>query len=230
MRQTQKRRRLSKEIRYAELLEAAGAIFREKGYHDASTLEIAERANVVEGTLFRYFPTKRELLNKVVEAAYEKAIADYDVQLQGISGTWNRLRYLIWRHLKTIKDDPQLSRLLAYEVKVDPDFRKSRIFELNRVYTHRTVEIVQGAIRSGEFKTDVPLSIIRDMIYGCVDHHTWSYVRGEGRFDPGQVADHITNLICRGLAAPLPVQSNASLTGIEKRLDRIEKLVTSSDA
>jgi AcrR family transcriptional regulator len=223
--QTPKRRRLSKEIRYAELLEAAGKVFREKGYHEASTLEIAERANVVEGTLFRYFPTKRELLNRVVESAYERTIADYDVQLQGISGTWNRLRFLIWRHLRTIRDDPQLSRLLIYEVRTQPDYRKSQIFELNRAYTRRTVGIIQDAISSGEFKTDVPVSIIRDMIYGSIDHYTWSYVRGERKFDPCLAADHITNLIYRGLSSQLNVNSDASLAGIEGRLERIEKLV-----
>ncbi len=223
--QTPKRRRLSKEIRYAELLEAAGEVFREKGYHEASTLEIAERANVVEGTLFRYFPTKRELLNRVVESEYERTIADYDVQLQGISGTWNRLRFLIWRHLRTIRDDPQLSRLLIYEVRTQPDYRKSQIFELNRAYTRRTVEIIEDAISSGEFKTDVPVSIIRDMIYGSIDHHTWSYVRGERYFDPCLAADHITNLIYRGLSSQLNFNSDASLAGIEGRLERIEELV-----
>lgn len=223
--QTPKRRRLNKEIRYAELLEAAGEVFREKGFHEASTLEIAERANVVEGTLFRYFPTKRELLNRVVESAYEKAMADYDVQLQGISGTWNRLRFLIWRHLRAIRDDPQLSRLLIYEVRTQPNYRKSQIFELNRAYTRRTVEIIQDAISSGEFKTDVPVSIIRDMIYGSIDHHTWSYVSGERKFDPCLAADHITNLIYRGLSSELNVSSDASLAGIEGRLERIEALV-----
>lgn len=220
----QRRRRLSKEIRQAELLDAAAQIFREKGYHDALTAEIAERAGVVEGTIYRYFATKRDLLNMVVERAYEETIADFATQLHGITGTWNQLRYLIWRHLKTIHDDPALSRLVQYEIKGDPDYRSSRVFQLNRAYTRRTVEIIEHAIRDGEFQSDVPISIIRDMIYGCVEHHTWSYVRGEGPLDAEKVADHITNMVYRGLtpqrqADPAPVAD--ALARIEERLDKI---------
>jgi hypothetical protein len=38
----------SQEVRQAEVLDAAAQIFREKGYHEASIVEIAERAGVVE--------------------------------------------------------------------------------------------------------------------------------------------------------------------------------------
>jgi len=219
----QRRRRLRREVRQAEVLDAAAQIFREKGYHEASIAEIAERAGVVEGTIYRYFSTKRELLVQVVERAYEEAIADFDDQLQGVSGTWNRLRYLIWRHLKTIADDPALAKLVTYEIKADPNYRGMRVFQLNRAYTRRTVEIIEHAVRSGEFIADVPIPIIRDMIYGCIDHHTWSFVRGEGTFDLNSTADYITRLISRGLAARSePAAQDESLVRIDKRLTRIE--------
>jgi AcrR family transcriptional regulator len=219
----QRRRRLRREVRQAEVLDAAAQIFREKGYHETSTAEIAERAGVVEGTVYRYFATKRELLVQVIERAYEEAIADFDVQLQGVTGTWNRLRYLIWRHLKTIADDPALAKLVTYEIKADPNYRDMRVFQLNRAYTRRTVEIIEQAVRSGEFIADVPIPIVRDMIYGCIDHHTWSYVRGEGTFDLNSTADCITRLIYRGLAAQQEVAAHDdSLVRIDKRLTQIE--------
>jgi TetR/AcrR family transcriptional regulator, fatty acid metabolism regulator protein len=227
---TPRRRRLRKEVRQAELLEAAAEMFRETGYHNTSTAEIAERAGVVEGTIYRYFSTKRELLVSVVERAYEKTIADFEVQLQGITGTWNRLRYLIWRHLKTIEEDPQLAKLVTYEIKVDPDYRGMRVFHLNRAYTRRTTEIIEQAIRSGEFVADVPIPIIRDMIYGCIDHHTWSYVRGEGTFDVNSTADYITHLVYRGLVADRPQPAgDPSLARIDERLARIEATLGVAD-
>ena len=225
-----RRRRLSKEVREAELLDAAAEVFREKGYHEASSAEIAERAGVVEGTIYRYFSTKRELLIQVVERAYEQAIADFEVQLQGISGTWNRLRFLIWRHLRTIEEDPALARLVTYDIKADPDYRSMRVFELNKAYTRRTVEIIEKAIRSGEFVADVPIPVIRDMIYGCIDHQTWSYVRGEGGFDVNASADYITHLIYRGLAAhPARDDTATELAAISERLARIEARLGAAD-
>lgn len=242
--QVQRRRRLSKEIRQAELLNAAADVFREKGYHMASTAEIAERAGVVEGTIYRYFTTKRDLLNHVVERAYEEAIADFDVQLEGITGTWNRLRYLVWRHLKTIHDDPALARLVQNEIKTDPEYRSTSVFHLNRLYTRRTTEIIETAMRTGEFQSGIQISIVRDMIYGCIDHHTWSYLRGEGTIDINSAADHITNLVYRGMAQQPhsgvgtgtttsretpATDSGEALARIEARLERIEAKLARQD-
>lgn len=48
------------------ILEAALNLFAEKGYAGTATSEIAKEAQVAEGTIFRYFPQKKDLLLKVV--------------------------------------------------------------------------------------------------------------------------------------------------------------------
>src|ERR1700686_798536 len=92
-------RGLPREQRMREILQVAAQVFREKGYSEALTAQIATRAGVVEGTIHRYFPGKRELLIRVVEQWYARILADYDQQLKGLPGTRARLRFLIWRHL-----------------------------------------------------------------------------------------------------------------------------------
>lgn len=48
-----------------KLIEAAGAQLLEKGYAGATTRSIAKAAGVNELTLFRYFPTKKELFSEL---------------------------------------------------------------------------------------------------------------------------------------------------------------------
>lgn len=50
----------------AQILKAAVEIFAEKGYASSSTSEIAARANVAEGTIFRHYKTKKDLLISIV--------------------------------------------------------------------------------------------------------------------------------------------------------------------
>nr|WP_256558156.1 TetR/AcrR family transcriptional regulator [Halobacillus sp. A1] len=50
----------------AKILEAAIEIFAEKGYAATSTSEIAKKAGVAEGTIFRHYKTKKELLISIV--------------------------------------------------------------------------------------------------------------------------------------------------------------------
>jgi AcrR family transcriptional regulator len=52
---------------YDRIVEAAREVFREKGY-DAPLDEIAKRAGVGAGTLYRHFPTKDALLDAVMQA------------------------------------------------------------------------------------------------------------------------------------------------------------------
>lgn len=49
------------------ILDAAEAIFGEKGYHAASVAQITRRAQVAQGTFYLYFPNKREIFLQLVE-------------------------------------------------------------------------------------------------------------------------------------------------------------------
>jgi AcrR family transcriptional regulator len=49
------------------ILAGAVAVFTEKGFHAATTAEIAERAGVSKGLVFNYFRSKDELLRAVLE-------------------------------------------------------------------------------------------------------------------------------------------------------------------
>jgi AcrR family transcriptional regulator len=58
----QGRRQRRVERRRAEILAAAAQVFAEKGYASTTTREIAQAADVAEGTLYNYFGGKREIL------------------------------------------------------------------------------------------------------------------------------------------------------------------------
>ncbi|MBL8584924.1 MAG: hypothetical protein JNL61_22175, partial [Rhizobiaceae bacterium] len=152
---------------------------------------------------------------------YESMLADYDQQLSGIAGTRNRLRYMIWRHLKTIHDEPALCNLMFQFLRTGRDYSHTAVHELNRRYTRRTLDIVHEGIDAGELRGDVSLSLVRDMIYGCIEHRTWAYLRGEGEFDPDATADAIVELILSGLRR----RSAETVTGAADIADRIEKAV-----
>ena len=48
-----------------KILDAALKLFVERGFHGTSTSEIAKTAEVATGTLFHYFKTKEELINRL---------------------------------------------------------------------------------------------------------------------------------------------------------------------
>ncbi|MCD1293648.1 TetR family transcriptional regulator [Methanocella sp. CWC-04] len=54
------------------IMKTALKLFTERGFHGTPTSMISEQAGVATGTLFRYFPTKEELINNIYFDVKEK--------------------------------------------------------------------------------------------------------------------------------------------------------------
>jgi AcrR family transcriptional regulator len=216
--------RLPREQRINEILHAARDVFCERGYENTAVSEIAARLGVVEGTIYKYFDSKRELLLKTLANWYDELFGDFSRELAGISGARQRLRYAVWRHLCTIHDYPKLCRLIFGEVRSQPDYRESELYVMNRRYASLLMNVVQDGIRSGEFRSGISLPLIRDLVFGGVEHHAWSYLYGHGELDVDQLADQITSLLCDGIlnrrAADDLSQHTRRLSAIADRLEQ----------
>ncbi len=191
--------RLPPEQRIADIMRAAREVFTEKGYSDSLISDIAERAGVVEGTIYRFFENKRDLLQRVAEEWYVEMMAVSEAGYGAVQGEWNRLHYVVYSHLKAMQRDPGLSRLVFHELRPDPQYRSTRLFELNRAYTRKIADIVREGVARGVFRSDVSPSLVRDMVYGTIEHRTWAYLRNEGAFDPETTAREITDIVYGGL-------------------------------
>jgi AcrR family transcriptional regulator len=66
-----RRERLAAERR-TKILEAAARIFAERGFHRTTTKDIAEVADVAEGTIYNYFGTKDDLLLALLDQLDEE--------------------------------------------------------------------------------------------------------------------------------------------------------------
>jgi AcrR family transcriptional regulator len=66
--------RKSKEERREEILDAALAVFADKGLHGASTEEIARRAGISQPYVFRLFGTKKELYIAGVSRCFRQTL------------------------------------------------------------------------------------------------------------------------------------------------------------
>jgi AcrR family transcriptional regulator len=217
--------RLPRERRVSDILAAARAVFCTYGYTDSAVSEIAARAEVVEGTIYKYFESKRELLMRVLEGWYEGVLADHARELPGIRGPQARLRYVIWRHLRAVRDDPQLARLMFLEVRAHEDYPGSTLYALNRRYTGLLAGVLAEGAQAGELRADAPVRVVRDLVYGGIEHLTWRYVSGRGGLDVDRETDDLLRVLWDGIAAPGVREAagtgSASLRRQVLRLERV---------
>ena len=78
--------RKSKEERREEILDAAQAIFAERGLHGASTEEVARLAGISQPYVFRLFGTKKELYKAVVARCFRQTLEEFQRAAEGRRG------------------------------------------------------------------------------------------------------------------------------------------------
>jgi len=73
--QTKTRRRPTRAVTRARLLEAAAAVFSERGFEAASLDEVATEAGLTKGAIYSSFSSKEQLFFEVIEARWHERLA-----------------------------------------------------------------------------------------------------------------------------------------------------------
>lgn len=219
--------RLPRAQRMHDIEAAARKVFALRGYAAASIAEIAAEAGVAEGTIYKFFATKRDLVLKVLESWYLAMLAAFETQLAGIHGARNKIRFIVWRHLRSLKDDPDLARLCWNEVRNSGDYYQTSIYRMNRQYTQVFVEACKDGVARGELRADLPIAMVRDLIFGGVDHHISRFLYDRGDFDVDRAADQICAIAFEGIAAPAASPAPA-LARLDRIADRFEQMMDGS--
>lgn len=214
--------RLAPRDRKAAILAAARRVLAETGYENFLPSDVAKRCGVSEATIYRYFPTKRDLLIQVAEDWFEE-ILQLEPEATTGGDTFSQLRQVVWYSLSIVRQAPALTRFVLLVLRSDVDYGSRRIYELNRRFTDVVTRVVEQAIASGVFRSDVSPTLIRDMIFGAVEHRTWAYLRG-GDFSIEDAADGIAGIIFRGMAASDLKAPSAEEWGVE-----IDRLATAAE-
>ncbi|MEY9963707.1 AcrR family transcriptional regulator [Streptacidiphilus sp. MAP12-16] len=165
---------------YERLLVVATRSFIENGAN-ASLDEIAKRAEVGPGTLYRHFPTRQALLEAVVEQWIESVLADAEPLRDAPDpaealGTW--LRKLV-SHVAVFRG--LAAALLPQEAKKESP---------GRVLHTTAGELLARAQESGQIRTDITIKDVLILVGGI----TWAS-------DSGKVVDtdRLVGLIMDGL-------------------------------
>ncbi len=192
--------------RYETILAAASRAFADKGYETTSITEIARAADVSDGLIYKYFDSKRDLLEHVLRVFYERVIEDLAAKVARGQTFGEQLYILISEHLSTFVAERDLCRLFISEVRIAGDYRDSAVQELNRRYTSILIKMVDEAVASGEIPRKIDPRVVRDMLFGAIEHSAWRHTIGKRPLDVQDIARTMTEIFLGGLC---PNQSKA---------------------
>jgi AcrR family transcriptional regulator len=147
-------------LRRKDILEAAKTVFAEKGYHYATTKDIARQAGLAEGTLYLYFKSKAELLMGLLSYLDETTTQPADLS----AGLELSLRELLSSRLEQdlAQLGPTFDLLLATlpEVLANPALRAQYYQRLIEPGQQGLIAHLQARQERGEIQgKDIPMAV-----------------------------------------------------------------------
>lgn len=110
------------EARYAEILEAAAAVFGEKGYDRATMKEIAARAGIAPGTIYLYFKNKRDLLLAIADRLIAEPVDQTLTQAANLEAR-EYIAAILRNRIQFARENHTFLQALVTEIWTDEELR-----------------------------------------------------------------------------------------------------------
>lgn len=199
------RKRQITEKREEQILNAASEVFARKGYAAATIPEIAEVAGVAVGTIYIYYPGKRELFIAVIKNLIITVplldlidkMAEGDITIT--------LKQIMQNRFNLIESE-QVSRIpsLMGEIQRDPELKTLWAEQFIQPFFERMEEMYRTMVASGKFRSIEPQLATRTIGGLILGFLMLRLMEGDlsplNRLSQDEVANTMVDFMLHGLA------------------------------
>jgi len=191
------RRSASQRRRAPQIIDAAARVFAERGFHGATTQDIADVLGIRQASLYYYFSSKEAALELVclkgVEGFFEaaKTIAARRESAQ------KRLISLIGSHLSPLVDRADFVKVFLNERQHLPRESRRRIGRWSRGLERIFEDVIKEGVAKGEFRADLDVRLATLAILGmCNAASSW---QRKENIDVNDIAEEFARLMTDGM-------------------------------
>lgn len=188
-----------KGIRKQQIIQAAIEVFSKSNFQNASISEIAQKADIAEGTIYQYFKNKEDLFFSIPAQKTKEFCEELDLHLQGIHDAVSKIRKLIWYYLYFFKMNPDYARTLMLEMRVSKSFIQSKTYGSLKEFTDKVIEIIKEGQEEGIVRKDINLYLIRELVLGILEHRVTRWLLKEENYDLLENYSEVFDLIFNGI-------------------------------
>ncbi|MCX8995579.1 TetR/AcrR family transcriptional regulator [Rhizobiaceae bacterium BDR2-2] len=171
--------------RYQEILEAAAALFAERGYAATSVRDIGERVGLLGGSLYHYIKSKEALFVKIHDTALDVAAERLEEAISGVTDPWEKLEAACVRMLEIQLDPHSITMPLMNDFQSTPLEVRERLVARRDVFEQTFRDLVD----------DLPLDPALDRgIYRLLLLTLLNNISGwyrQGRLTPAEIGRQI---------------------------------------
>ncbi|MCY7336789.1 MAG: TetR/AcrR family transcriptional regulator [Chamaesiphon sp.] len=134
-----------------KILIAAQTLFARHGYDGTTTKELAEKAGIAEGTLFRHFTNKKAILVEVATQGWMELLTDLLTELSGMAN-YEAISHVMYKRMLRLGNNYDMMRVCFMEVQFHPDLRDRIQSEVIEKMTDVAEAFFQTAMERGVYR------------------------------------------------------------------------------
>jgi AcrR family transcriptional regulator len=186
--------------RREEVLDAAAHVFFQKGYDAATTEDIANRLDILKGSLYYYVESKDQLLYEIISEVFQDALRNLEAVVSGEGRAIDRLRAAIVAHIVHLTKNRTRAAILLHEFRSLSEPGKRVIRGIQNRYERLLSDLVEAAKKEGTLRPGVDLRMASMTILGAAN---WPYrwFSPRGRLSSREAAEQIASILIDGLEA-----------------------------
>ena len=150
----------------AHAIRSAAAVFAEKGFHGASTKDIAERIGIKQGSLYYYFKSKEEALGEVCLYGIEDYVHRMNTIAASDQAFEAKLLATVTSHLSSYRERNEALKVHNDERLYLPESKRQKLHELGSNYRRSLQGIFQAGVESGELRDSIDCHFAAQAVIG----------------------------------------------------------------
>jgi len=194
--------------RREEILTAATRLFAEQGYSDAVTQSLADDLGVGKGTIYRHFPSKRELFLAAVDRVMLRLHEHVDIATRDVHDGLDRVRCGVRAYLAFFHDHPEFVEMLVQERAQFNDRDQPTYLEHRQRNVARWRDLYRQLIGEGRLRAMPPeriTDVMAAVLYGSMFLNDAGGRSGAFSID----AESIIDVLFRGLLSDSERESSS---------------------
>lgn len=137
------------------ILEAGQHLFAKSGYERTTTKQLAEAAHISEGTFFRYFKHKKDLLVELVSQGWSVLLTDLLIELSEMPSD-QAIAPMLKHWIKEFQAQSDLFRVALMEVQYHPELSARIETDVLSKMTSITEAFISDGIARGNYRSMNP--------------------------------------------------------------------------
>ncbi len=168
------RRSASQRRRAPQIIDAAARVFADRGFHGATTQDIADVLGIRQASLYYYFSSKEAALELVCIKGVEGFFEAAKVIATGQGTAQKRLSLLINSHLSPLLERGNFVKVFLNERQHLPAESRRRVGRWSRGLERIFEDVIKEGIAKGEFRADLDARMTALAILGmCNAASSW---------------------------------------------------------